>query len=77
MKPLLSAKIVSNEKITLVEREGIIKNNQANARMFNNFFSNIIANLEIPQYNQIDLCQSKCIKYIVVFHQKSLPCKAS
>ena len=51
--------IVSNEKITLVEGKEIIKTDQANAKMLNNFFSNIIKNLEIPQYNQIDpICQN-------------------
>ena len=54
VKPLLSNKIVSNEKITLVEGKKINKTNQANAKMLNNFFSNIIKNLEIPQYNQIN-----------------------
>ena len=54
LKPLLSNKIVSNEKITLVEGKKINKTNQANAKMLNNFFSNIIKNLEIPQYNQIN-----------------------
>ena len=54
MKPLLTNKIVSNEKITLVEGEKIIKTNQANAKVLNNFFSNAIKNLEIPQYNQVD-----------------------
>ena len=41
VKPLLSNKIVSNEKITLVEGKEIIKTNQANAKVLNNFFSNI------------------------------------
>ena len=51
--------IVSIEKITLVEGKEIIKTDQANAKMLNNFFSNIIKNLEIPQYNQIDpICQN-------------------
>ena len=51
--------IVSNEKITLVEGKEIIKTDQANAKMLNNFFNNIIKNLEIPQYNQIDpICQN-------------------
>ena len=54
VKPLLSNKIVSNEKITLVEGKEIIKTNQANAKVLNNFFSNIIKNLEIPQYNQVN-----------------------
>ena len=50
VKPLLSNKIASK----------IIKTDQANAKVFNNFFSNIIKNLGIPQYNQIDpICQHK------------------
>ena len=54
VKPLLSNKIVFNEKITLVEGQEIIKTSQANAKVLNNFFSNIIKNLEIPQYNQVN-----------------------
>ena len=50
---------ISNEKITVVKGKEIIKTDQANAKMLNNFFSNIIKNLEIPQYNQIDpICQN-------------------
>ena len=58
VKPLLSNKIVSNEKITLVEGKEIIKTDQANAKVLNNF-SNIIKNFEIPLYNQVDpICQN-------------------
>ena len=50
---------VSNEKITVVKGKEIIKTDQANAKMLNNFFTNIIKDLEIPQYNQIDpICQN-------------------
>ena len=57
MKPLLSNKIVSNEKITLVEGEEIAKTDQA--KVLNNFSSNTIKNLENPQYNQADtVCQN-------------------
>ena len=52
VKPLLSNKIVSNKKITLAEGEEIIETDQASAEVLNNFFSSIIKNLEIPQYNQ-------------------------
>ena len=59
MKPLLSNRIVSNEKLTLVKGKEIIKTNQTNANMLNNFFSNIVKNPEIPQYNQVDtICQN-------------------
>ena len=53
VKPLLSNKIVSSEKITLVEGKEIIKTDQANAKVLNNFFFNIIKNFEIPQYSQL------------------------
>ena len=49
VKPLLSNKVVSNEKITLVEGEEIVKTDQTNGKVLNNFFSNIAKNLEIPQ----------------------------
>ena len=48
MKPLLSNKIISDEKITQVEGEKVIKVDQANAKELNNFDSNIIKHLEIP-----------------------------
>ena len=59
VKPLSSNKIVSNEKITLVEGKEITKIDQTNAKVLNNFFSNIIKNLEISLYNQVDpICQN-------------------
>ena len=58
MKPLLSNKIVSNEKITRVEGEEIIKIDQANAKVLNKFFSNIIANSTI-QSSRSDLSEYK------------------
>ena len=51
VKPLLSNKTVSNEKITLLEGEEIIKTDQANTKVLNNFFSNIMKNLDTPQYS--------------------------
>ena len=45
LKPLSSNRIVSNEKITLVEGEEIIKTDQTNAKVLNSFFSNDIKNL--------------------------------
>ena len=50
----LLPKIVSNEKITLVEWGEIIKTNQVNAKLLNILYSNIIKNLEIPLCNQTD-----------------------
>ena len=45
VKPLLSNKVVSNEKITLIENNNIIKNDEKTATVLNDFFSNIITNL--------------------------------
>ena len=42
-----------------MEGEETIENDQENAKIMNNFFSDIIKNLEIPQYNQErPICQS-------------------
>ena len=54
VKPILSNKVVSNEKVTLMEGNNILENDKKTATVFNNFFSNIIKNLGIPQYNEID-----------------------
>ena len=54
VKPLLSNKIVSNEKITIVEGDKIIRRGKGTAKVLNEFFSNVATNLNIPQFNQID-----------------------
>ena len=52
VKPLLSNKFVSNEKITLVEHGNIVESNKNTASVMNEFFSNIITTLGIAQYNE-------------------------
>ena len=52
VKPVLSNKVISNERITLVEHGDILENDNKTATVFNNFFSNIITNLGIPQYTE-------------------------
>ena len=54
VKPLLSNKIISNEKITIVECDEIIRSDNETAKVLNEFFANIVTNLNIPQFNQID-----------------------
>ena len=54
VKPLLSNKFVYNERITLVEDDKIIENDKNTASILNEFFSNIIATLGIPQYNEME-----------------------
>ena len=54
VKPLLSNKVVSNEKIILVENDKIVENDKKSATVLNNFFSNIIKSLGIPQYKDAE-----------------------
>ena len=51
---MLSNKIVSNEKITLVEGDNIVKTEKETATILNNFFSNIVKKLEIEPYETND-----------------------
>ena len=54
VKPLLSNKIMSSEKITLVEGTKFLKNDKETAKVLNNFFFTIIQHLKIPQYKAQD-----------------------
>ena len=54
VKPLLSNKVVYNERITLVEDDKIIENDKNTASILNEFFSNIITTVGIPQYNETE-----------------------
>ena len=54
VKPLLSSKVVYNERITLVEDDKIIENDKNTASILNEFFSNVITTLGIPQYNETE-----------------------
>ena len=49
VKPLLSKKIKSSEKITADEGTKILKSDKGTAKVLNNFLSTIIQNLKIPQ----------------------------
>ena len=50
VKPFLSEKLKSREKITLVEKEELVSSEYDVARRFIQFFSNIVKNLGIPKY---------------------------
>ena len=49
IKPFLSDKTPFDEKITLMEKEKIIKTDTKTANVLNTFFSVIISNLDIPE----------------------------
>ena len=50
VKPFLSDKIVSTQKIILVESDKIISKDSDTAQILITFFSNIFSNLKIPKY---------------------------
>ena len=54
VKPVLSDKVTSTQKITLIENDKIVKNDNNTARVLNTFFSVIVHNLKIPDYNNFD-----------------------
>ena len=54
VKPLLSDKIVSTEKIALTENEEIMNTDNDTAETFNNVFSNIVSNLNISEFKNCD-----------------------
>ena len=54
VKPFLSDKVTSTQKITLIETYKIVKIDNDAARVLNNFFPNIVRDLKIPDYNNCD-----------------------
>ena len=59
VKPMLSKKIKSNERITLIEKDEIIKTEKGTAKVLNASFSNIVQHLDIQQYNVDDpICEN-------------------
>ena len=59
VKPMLSKKIKSNERITLTENDEITKNEKRTSKVLNAFFSNIVQSLDIQQYNVDDpICEN-------------------
>ena len=56
IKSFLSEKTKSREKITLIENENLVSDDAEVANCLNNFFSNIVKNLEIPKYEVEMIC---------------------
>ena len=52
VKPLFSDNVKSREAIILVDNENIKSNENEMANTFNDFFSNIVKNLKIPEYQR-------------------------
>ena len=54
VKPFLSNKNISTEKITLVENEEVVDSDEKASEMFNTFFTNIVPNLNITKFDACD-----------------------
>ena len=54
IKPFLSDKITSTQKITLIDKEKIIMGDNNTAEVLNTFFPNIVSNLKIEGYSNCD-----------------------
>ena len=64
VKLLLWNKIISNEKIKIVEGDKIINSDKETADILNEFFSNA-TDLNIPQFNQIDRTSENIIDPVI------------
>ena len=71
VKPFFSDKVTSSEKINLIEEDETMRNNTDTARVLNNFFSNIVSNLKIPEYSKHDplseFISDLILKYILKY----------
>ena len=65
VKPLLSNKVVSNEKTSLAENDNIVENDKNIPSVLNKFFSNIIKTLGIPQYNEMELASHNIVDPLI------------
>ena len=54
-EPLFSDKGPMRQKIILIENDKIIGNNKEISEIFNNFFSSIVAKLNIPKYEDLSV----------------------
>ena len=54
IKPFLSNKIMSREKVTLIEEDEIVESDINTAQILNTSFSNIVSNLKIAEYANCD-----------------------
>ena len=60
IKPYFTDKGINHDKITLVENEETVSDNKEISETLNNFFSEVVANLNLPQYDD----PSENVEYI-------------
>ena len=64
IKPLFSDKHFCNNKITLIEGEEIVSEDQELAEIFNSYFANVVDNLDIEGFETQNFNYSPELDYI-------------
>ena len=54
IKPFWSDKVVSRDKVTLIEQDEIVESDMNTTQILNNLFPNIVSNLKIAEYANCD-----------------------
>ena len=76
VKPFLSDKVSGMDKIHLIENNELIKSDSKTAETLNNFFSNIVQNLNIARYTIeepfIENIQDPTLKAILKYRNQAL-----
>ena len=54
VKPLFSNNVISSDTTAIVDGDKTIRSDKEAAKVSNKFFSNVVTNINIPQFNQID-----------------------
>ena len=74
VKPFSSDKMTSREEIILIENEAIVSSEKNTTQLLNTFFSNVVANVNILEYNQCDPIAGNIddliIKFIVKYRNQ-------
>ena len=61
VKPYLSDKVKSSEKIALVHEDKIITNNDENTKILNSYFSNVVKQSTTLEFEDIDFSAESLI----------------
>ena len=67
MKPCLTDKTLKDERITLIENEKVISDERELVKIFNEYFSNIVSNLDIQRPPNITLHHDPVLNAIKKF----------
>ena len=65
IKPFLSDKIASREKVTLTEEDEIVEGDINTAQILKTFFSNIVSNLKIAEFANCEIKLRKTKLYFL------------